>query len=120
MVQPPEVVDELRAMLAERRREAAERMASLRRSHQEIVDAVVGANVDDEHDPEGSTIAFERIQVDTLAKRAAEDIEEADAALARLDAGSYGVCERCGEQIPVGRLRARPAARTCVRCAGGR
>jgi len=40
-----------------------------------------------------------------------------DAALVRLDAGGYGVCERCGRQIPADRLAVRPAARTCVACA---
>ncbi|MFC5983603.1 TraR/DksA C4-type zinc finger protein [Knoellia sp. GCM10027209] len=38
-------------------------------------------------------------------------------ALARLEAGSYGICERCGEAIPGERLEARPVARTCVGCA---
>jgi RNA polymerase-binding transcription factor DksA len=40
-----------------------------------------------------------------------------DLALARIADGSYGTCERCGEPIGAGRLAARPAARTCIRCA---
>ena len=39
-----------------------------------------------------------------------------DAALARVDDGSYGVCERCGQPIAPARLEARPTARTCVSC----
>ena len=42
---------------------------------------------------------------------------EITAALRRLDEGRYGVCERCGEPIGEARLEARPAARTCIRCA---
>ncbi|WP_306514392.1 TraR/DksA family transcriptional regulator, partial [Janibacter hoylei] len=77
-----------------------------------------GSNADDEHDPEGATIAFERSQVDALARQAREHLREIDAALARLDAGDYGTCERCGRPISAGRLEARPTARTCIDCAG--
>ncbi len=40
-----------------------------------------------------------------------------DAALDRARAGMYGVCEECGEEIPVGRLKAIPFAVCCVDCA---
>ncbi|WP_119729208.1 TraR/DksA family transcriptional regulator [Thermomonospora amylolytica] len=49
---------------------------------------------------------------DTLRKT----LEEVDAALARLDVGTYGTCEGCGEPIPEGRLEILPYARFCVRC----
>jgi phage/conjugal plasmid C-4 type zinc finger TraR family protein len=39
------------------------------------------------------------------------------AALARIEAGSYGVCSNCGADIPVARLRAVPTATRCVNCA---
>ena len=42
---------------------------------------------------------------------------EISAALARLDDGTYGVCETCGQPIPLDRLRARPTARRCIACA---
>jgi DnaK suppressor protein len=45
-------------------------------------------------------------------------IEEIDAALARIAAGSYGTCTGCGRAIPAARLRLRPFAATCVACAG--
>ena len=41
---------------------------------------------------------------------------EVVAALGRLDAGTYGRCERCGQTIPVERLEALPTARLCVAC----
>jgi DnaK suppressor protein len=38
-------------------------------------------------------------------------------ALAKLDEGSYGVCDNCERQIPAGRLRVAPASSLCVECA---
>jgi RNA polymerase-binding protein DksA len=45
------------------------------------------------------------------------EVREIRAALARLDAGTYGVCRSCGERIPAERLRALPFTPTCVDCA---
>jgi DnaK suppressor protein len=101
---------------AERRRTTG-RLGRLEREHAGFVDASLNSNADDEHDPEGATIAFERSQVETLARTLEQHLAEIDAAFARLDAGTYGICERCGAPIPEGRLEARPAARTCVTCA---
>ena len=50
-------------------------------------------------------------------KQAEEHLDAVDAALARVEAGSYGTCVRCGQPIPEGRLEARPTATTCVACA---
>jgi DnaK suppressor protein len=83
------------------------------------IDAVTAAradaNTDDEHDPEGATIAFERSQADALRQAAARRLEEIDAALDRVAAGTYGRCVVCGEPIPAARLAARPFAATCLR-----
>lgn len=79
-----------------------------------IVEARQDANSDDEHDPEGATLAFERSQSDAMIREARGRLADVDAALARLDAGTYGRCEACGERIPAGRLEIRPAARRCV------
>lgn len=84
-----------------------------------IVAAREGSNVDDEHDPEGSTIAFERTQADHAAANARRRLAAVEAALGRLDDGTYGVCEVCGEPIADGRLEALPATMRCVRCASG-
>lgn len=46
-----------------------------------------------------------------------QSILEVKAALNRLDAGSYGLCARCGDSIPEGRLAARPETTLCVACA---
>lgn len=92
------------------------RLSSLTRDFDGIVAASRDSNADDEHDPEGSTIAFERSQVGSLVNQARHHLAEIDAALIRLATGTYGTCERCALPIPDGRLRARPVARTCVNC----
>lgn len=84
-----------------------------------IVAAREGSNVDDEHDPEGSTIAFERTQADHAAATARRRLAAVESALRRLDDGTYGVCEVCGEPIADGRLDALPATTRCVQCASG-
>jgi RNA polymerase-binding transcription factor DksA len=73
---------------------------------------------DDEHDPEGVTIGFERAQIQGLLAGAREDIAALDRATSRLSAGTYGRCASCGREIPDGRLEALPATETCLDCAG--
>ena len=94
-----------------------ERLAALQGEHRAVVDASRDSNADDEHDPEGATIAFERAQVDALVRDAVARLESVDDALARIEDGTYGICTRCGEPIAAGRLEARPTATTCVGCA---
>ena len=108
-----------RALLQTERDRVAAHIAALTSDLGGIIDATAGANTDDEHDPEGSTIAFERAQVLALIAQARDRLEQVDRALARLDAGTYGTCERCFEPIAPARLAARPAADRCVRCASG-
>ena len=107
-----------RAALAAARLTVRSRLADLTGNYAGIVEASRDSNADDEHDPEGATIAFERSQVGALVEDARRQLAEVDAALGRLDDGTYGVCEVCGQDIPPARLEARPVARTCVGCAG--
>src|SRR5215467_9932329 len=106
-----------RAVLAAARERAVARLASLEREFGGIVEAAQGAGTDDEHDPEGATLAFERQHVAALARAAGEHLADIDAALARLADGSYGICRACGQPIGAERLAARPVARTCIGCA---
>lgn len=106
-----------RDRLAEERRRTARRLADLRADYRGFVEASQDTNADDEHDPEGATIAFERSQVGALAQQAEAHLAEVDAALTRLDEGTYGACAVCGRPIPAARLEVRPTATTCVGCA---
>ena len=110
-------MDDARSRLERERQKTVDRLANLTDDFDKIVAASRDSNADDEHDPEGSTIAFERSQVGALAEQARRHLTEIDAAVARLAAGSYETCERCGRPISAERLRARPVARTCTACA---
>ena len=94
-----------------------QRAAELRCELDRLIQDSVGANADDEHDPEGATIAFERAQLSSLLGAAERRLAEIDRTVANLDAGTYGLCERCGQPIAAERLAARPTATTCVTCA---
>ncbi|MBO2464562.1 TraR/DksA C4-type zinc finger protein [Actinomadura sp. LCR2-06] len=94
-----------------------ELLASLRRDWEGVVEASAQSNADDEHDPEGATIAFERARIEASLSRARAHLAEIDGALRRLADGAYGTCERCGGPIATERLAVRPTARTCVGCA---
>ncbi|HET7195824.1 MAG TPA: TraR/DksA C4-type zinc finger protein [Nocardioides sp.] len=110
-------VDRARSRLEAERAETRERLAHLIEDYDAMVAASRGSNADDEHDPEGATIAFERSQVGALVRQARLHAVEIDAAVGRLESGGYGTCERCGGAIGAGRLAVRPVARTCIQCA---
>jgi RNA polymerase-binding transcription factor DksA len=80
-----------------------------------VVAASVDSNADDEHDPEGATIAYERAQLAALIEQARAHLAEIDAAEERVAQGTYGTCDVCHEPIDPARLEARPTAATCVR-----
>jgi DnaK suppressor protein len=106
-----------RELLAAERTAAAAAISALTRDFDGIVDGAYGVATDDEHDPDGATIAFERAHVAALLERARSRLAEVDLALGRVADGSYGTCGQCGQPISAGRLAARPAARTCISCA---
>jgi RNA polymerase-binding protein DksA len=106
-----------RELLAAARADAEARVAGLEREFQQIVEAAGAAGDDDEHDPEGATVAFERQHVAALLGQAREQLVQTGLALRRLDEGTYGVCEGCGQPIGADRLAARPVATRCIACA---
>jgi len=109
--------DEVRARLLAERAAVLERMAATASDLTAVTEAARDSNLDDEHDPEGATIAWERQLTAAVGSRSTRRLAEIDAALQRLDAGTYGVCEACGRAIDPARLDALPAARRCVSCA---
>lgn len=113
----------------EQRREAAERIeaaraeserlaASLARLWDGVVEASAQSNIDDEHDPEGATVAYERAQLRDAIEQTRAGLADLERAAERLNAGEYWICELCAGPIPVERLAARPTARRCIDCAG--
>jgi DnaK suppressor protein len=106
-----------RELLIAEHAEALAQVAALEREFAGIAEASGSAGTDDEHDPEGATLAFERQHTAALLQAARERVAAIEAALDRLRAGDYGVCTRCGQPIGADRLAARPAALTCIHCA---
>src|ERR1700722_311565 len=106
-------------MLLAGRARGRQGVAALEREFAGIAEAASAGGTDDEHDPEGATLAFEREHTAALLGQAREQLAAAEAggARGRLADGRYGVCDGCGQPIGEARLAARPAARTCIRCA---
>ena len=92
-------------------------LAQLERDHADLIEASRSSNADDEHDPEGATIAFEREQLASIMTRVRRTVTDLTQAIADLDAGGYGLCDRCGQPIGSARLEIRPQARLCIDCA---
>jgi DnaK suppressor protein len=94
-------------------------IAELEREFAAIVASAAdgSAGGDDEHDPEGATVAFERQHVAALLDQARAQLDAIDAARRKVDAGVYEICDICGDPIGAERLAARPSALSCVRCA---
>ena len=111
----PEEVEEIRANLSER-------LAELRTEYSQTVaemtdlqrDRLADSAGDDQADTGSKTL--EREQEITLANTIHERVIQVEHALERLEAGTYGMCERCGKPIPAARLAAFPSATLCVDC----
>ncbi len=110
-------MDQAREWLEQERRRTRERMRALDGDLDGVVAASRDTNADDEHDPEGATIAFERAALAALLRQARDGLREIELALARVADGTYGQCLSCGGPIDPARLEARPVARTCIACA---
>ena len=93
------------------------RVLALRSEIDGIASGSSDANTDDEHDPEGATLAFERARASALLAHAEAHLTALDRASSRLAAGVYCECERCHGPIAADRLAARPATVTCIGCA---
>ena len=93
------------------------RAASLASSFDDIVEAASDVATDDEHDPEGHTIAWERQQLAALLDETRTTLTDIEAAEQRVVDGRYGTCTICGREIAVERLDALPATPTCITCA---
>ncbi|GLY18567.1 hypothetical protein Kisp01_55810 [Kineosporia sp. NBRC 101677] len=90
-----------------------EREAVLAGLAEVIRDSQAGSG-DDPADSSGKT--FEREHEQALLTRVDEAILATEEAIGRIDAGTYGVCESCGEPIALPRLEAFPRAALCVSC----
>jgi len=102
----------------------ASRRAQLTAEHERVSAELRALGVDrnsyDEGFADSGQVTAERGEVDALSGSLRETLLEVDAALVKLEAGTYGHCESCGEDIAEDRLEAMPAARLCMACASKR
>lgn len=71
----------------------------------------------DENFADSASATAERSEALTFIEQASERLADVERALARVDDGEYGICERCGREISTSRMEARPMSVRCVECA---
>src|SRR5439155_24499871 len=103
--------EEIQALLEARRRRLADELAELTKPPEAGSNLSFGKRIG-----EGTTEAVERISSSATARSIAAALADVDRALAKLDEGSYGICDRCGQPITPERLEAMPSATLCVTC----
>lgn len=108
------------ALASEARSQLEREQADLRRQLAELGHGAEGGLTYDANFADSSQVTAERGEADALAAKLLETLNEVDAALAKIDAGTFGVCEQCGKEIAPARLEAKPAARLCIDCANRR
>jgi RNA polymerase-binding transcription factor DksA len=108
------------ARLAAEREETVDRIAAIERQVGWLAEQQAFETHDDEHDPEGVTVAVQRVQLLGLLAGARRDLAALGRAADRLAAGVHGRCVQCGRDIGEARLKALAAAETCIACAESR
>lgn len=109
--------EELRAHIIAERLRLRSLVDSLTANFDDLAEAADASPPDDEHDPEGHTIAYERSQLAGRRDEYLRTIEELTIAESRLDDVDSALCEDCGKPIPHERRLAVPNTTRCVDCA---
>jgi RNA polymerase-binding protein DksA len=114
---PAKTLDKLRRLLEEERETYVRQARDLAAEAEALAsEREPGDTQFDEESGEGDTLNVERERDLALSASATQAVEEIDRALRRMDAGNYGICERCGKKIAVARLEALPFAALCIEC----
>jgi DnaK suppressor protein len=112
----PSTLDELARRLVHRQKSIEHLVAASRRDATTALEDLDISDLLDSDAPDAGTNDVDRSRALALAALAATNAAAVDHALARLRAGTYGVCEGCGTRIPIARLRALPETTVCVSC----
>jgi DnaK suppressor protein len=108
------------AALADLRAALDEERAQLRHQLADLGFGDDGGLAYDQNFADSSQVTAERGEVEALANSLKETLAEVEHALAKFEAGTYGLCENCGQPITPARLEAKPGARLCINCASRR
>jgi len=109
-----------RVALERERATYLEQAASLKAEAESLVEEMEPGDIQfDDESGEGGTVTVDRERDLALSAQALAAVEEIDHALAKMNNGTYGICENCGRLIPKARLEALPYARLCIDCKSG-
>lgn len=111
-------MDEFRKMLIEERGRLMEELEAME-EHTPEVEEQVGMDVGGGHDEDLADVAsstFEREKGLALESSVQAMLTQVEEALDRIEEGTYGICQRCGDPIDTARLRVLPYATLCIRC----
>jgi DnaK suppressor protein len=110
--------ERFRDALLEERSRVEHALATLRDEHRGSLDDEVEevAPTNDNHLAETATATLGREIDYTLGENSEQVLAEIDAALQRIEDGTYGICVNCGGEIPLARLEAQPWASLCIDC----
>jgi DnaK suppressor protein len=109
-----------REKLLEERATYTHQAESLRLEAEQLAEEMEPGDIQfDEESGEGATMNVERERDLTLSAQASAAVDEINRALAKIEAGTYGLCEQCGQPIVRARLEALPYASLCVACKSG-
>jgi RNA polymerase-binding protein DksA len=110
-------VDRFREALLDERRRVTAAIENLHDDHPGTISDETGEDTAyDNHLADAATETYDRELDYTLEENSEHVLAEIDAALGRIEDGTYGVCTNCGTQIPEARLEARPWATLCIDC----
>lgn len=92
-----------------------------KRKIQRHLEDISDSSVADIETPSGDSVDLASLEINQnslakVGKRELNHLKKVEVALAKIDEGTYGECEECGEQIAVARLLARPVAQLCIDC----
>jgi RNA polymerase-binding transcription factor len=108
-------LEKVQVLLEARRRQLADELAELTKPPEAGSNLSFGKRIG-----EGTTEAVERISSTAAARSIAAALAEVDRALEKVDEGTYGLCDECGQPISSERLEAMPSATLCVTCSARR
>lgn len=103
-------IDELKVILQDRKEKITKNIQGSRDS----IDSLKDSECKDEYDY--AEVSSDSFKEGIIANQQIKELEEIEAALKRIDKGTYGICEMCDESIAIGRLRAKPFAKYCTPC----
>ena len=110
-------VDRFRTALLDERERVTAAIENIHKENPGSIEDETGDEAHDQHIADTATVTFDRGMDSTLEDNSEHVLSSIDAALQRIDEGTYGVCTNCGKPIAKERLEALPWVNLCIDCA---